>query len=68
MPYLLFFGPRLGGVDVFETAAKNVLGSTNVVLVDDWKWYHALLGEVHCGTNVIRIPPAKYRKWWDNIP
>ena len=62
------FGPRIGGVDVFETAVQNALGSGNVIFIDDWELYHALLGEVHCGTNVIRVPPANYQQWWDYVP
>ena len=62
------FGPRLAGVDVFETAVQDALGAANVVFVDDWHWYHALQGEVHCGTNVIRVPPDEYQQWWDNVP
>ena len=30
--------------------------------VDDWDIYHMGLGEVHCGTNVIRTPNAN---WWE---
>ena len=31
------------------------------VWVDNWDLYHALLGEVHCGTNTTRTPTAQ---WW----
>jgi protein-arginine deiminase len=30
--------------------------------VDNWDVYHVNLGEVHCGTNVIRTPNAS---WWN---
>jgi len=30
--------------------------------VDDWDIYHMGLGEVHCGTNVIRTPASN---WWE---
>jgi len=33
--------------------------------LDDWSSYHALLGEVHCGTNVIRTPPE--RDWTQGL-
>lgn len=26
--------------------------------LDDWETYHAALGEVHCGSNVVRTPPT----------
>jgi hypothetical protein len=31
--------------------------------LDDWDWYHMQLGEVHCGSNVIRTPNAN---WWED--
>ncbi|MCK6504663.1 hypothetical protein L6R53_14875 [Myxococcota bacterium] len=31
------------------------------VWLDDWDWYHALMGEVHCGSNTRRTPTAT---WW----
>jgi hypothetical protein len=33
--------------------------------VDDWETYHLGLGEVHCGTNVIRSPTYE---WWTGLP
>ena len=30
--------------------------------LDDWDYYHIMLGEVHCGSNVVRTPIAD---WWD---
>lgn len=30
--------------------------------LDDWDWYHTQLGEVHCGSNVVRTPIAN---WWE---
>jgi hypothetical protein len=32
------------------------------VFVDNWYTYHMQLGEVHCGTNVLRTPIAN---WWE---
>jgi protein-arginine deiminase len=32
------------------------------VFVDNWYTYHMALGEVHCGTNVLRTPIAN---WWE---
>jgi protein-arginine deiminase len=34
----------------------------DVQFLDDWNTYHLGLGEVHCGTNVIRTPIAN---WWE---
>ncbi len=33
--------------------------------VDDWETYHLALGEVHCGTNVLRTPT---HDWWSTLP
>ncbi|MED5369853.1 MAG: protein-arginine deiminase family protein [Myxococcota bacterium] len=35
----------------------------NLVFVDDWDVYHLGLGEVHCGSNVIRTP-YEDATWW----
>jgi hypothetical protein len=35
----------------------------NVIFVDNWRYYHALEGEVHCGTNVKRQPHSV--NWWE---
>jgi hypothetical protein len=32
------------------------------IFIDDWYTYHMALGEVHCGTNVLRTPIAN---WWE---
>lgn len=32
------------------------------IFVDNWYTYHMALGEVHCGTNVLRTPIAN---WWE---
>ncbi len=31
--------------------------------VNDWHWYHRATGEVHCGTNAIRVLPSVH--WWN---
>jgi hypothetical protein len=36
--------------------------SVEPIFVDDWYTYHMALGEVHCGTNVLRTPIAN---WWE---
>lgn len=30
--------------------------------LDDWDWYHIMLGEVHCGSNTFRTP---IEDWWE---
>ena len=68
------WGPVIDGVDIFEKdlderlgTGVNQLGSDGMGLVvhfvDDWEWYHALDGEVHCGSNVDAAPPAG-DQWW----
>jgi protein-arginine deiminase len=68
------WGPVIDGVDIFEADLEarlgtptNQLGSDGMGLmvkfVDDWDWYHALLGEVHCGSNIDAAPPAG-EQWW----
>lgn len=59
-------------VDLFEAytyiVLKEMCGLT-VHFIDSWN-YHITLGEIHCGTNVVRRPP-RGRNWWDirqNIP
>ncbi|MFO0829410.1 MAG: protein-arginine deiminase family protein [Phycisphaerales bacterium] len=60
-------GPRFrppGGAETtaFEDLIKTNLGAGNVIFVEDVDHYHALSGEVHCGTNTLR---ATYGfKWW----
>jgi protein-arginine deiminase len=49
-------GPQKDGVDVFQEATRQALLDTDldVVFVDVFNSYHLLLGEAHCGTNVVR--------------
>ncbi|MCB1356228.1 MAG: VWA domain-containing protein [Maritimibacter sp.] len=58
------FGPvDAGGIDPFEIEAGLAYGPG--LFVDDWDTFHRKFGEVHCGSNVVRIPPAN---WWMNLP
>lgn len=59
-------GPVIDGKDLFEvqlTTAFQKYGIT-VHFVEDWDLYHALDGEVHCGSNVTRQVRAT-DKWWE---
>jgi len=59
-------------VDVLEGYMKSVLEpfGPSVHFIDDFECYHALMGEVHCGTNAKREPPEEQgafftERWWD---
>lgn len=59
--------PRAGDC-LFEEAMIEALGPTaktgvTVRFADDFVGYHLLDGEVHCGTNSLRVPPSD-RVWW----
>jgi hypothetical protein len=57
-----FVRPDLGdqGVDPMIAAFVDAMPpSLEVHFLDDWVAYHLALGEVHCGTNVVRTPPAE---------
>jgi len=58
------FGPDVGGADPFEKVTRELI--SNAVFVNDWAVYHALDGEVHCGTYVVRAPYAF--NWWTSSP
>jgi len=59
------FGPlNNNDEDVFEKDIVSALGSSTK-FVDCWDLYHALDGEVHCGSNVKRSIPAN--NWWEVI-
>jgi hypothetical protein len=51
-------------VDLVECFIATILAhlGQSIHFVDDWE-YHNDLGELHCGTNVIRSPPNT--DWWD---
>ena len=49
--------------DPFVAYMEEVLPEgVNVIWMDDWFVYHMGLGEVHCGTNVVRTPAEP--EWW----
>ena len=58
------FAPVEGKGDLFEEAVKIAVPDAR--FVDDWNLYHALGGEVHCGTYVVRKPFAL--DWWSHQP
>jgi hypothetical protein len=52
-------------VDLFEACIQVQLEALGlrVHFVDCW-YYHIRLGEIHCGTNVLRAAPKTKVKWW----
>jgi protein-arginine deiminase len=62
------FGPIVGGKDVFKEDLRGKLKALGLTVnfLDDWYEYHVLQGEVHCGTNTLRIPTSA--KWWEFEP
>ncbi|MBK8254835.1 MAG: hypothetical protein IPK82_19520 [Polyangiaceae bacterium] len=53
---------------LFEEAMIKAFGNPSqtgvqVVFADAFTGYHMLWGEVHCGTNSLRVPPSD-RVWW----
>ncbi|MHB1038156.1 MAG: protein-arginine deiminase family protein [Pirellulales bacterium] len=61
------FGPLdQMGTDPFAEAIDDVLGAADVRWVDDWEWYHALSGEVHCGT-VVKHSLLLLDWWWNQL-
>ena len=60
-------------VDLLEAYVFVKLGDIGLTVhwIDDWDVYHRMLGEVHCGTNVVRMPPEAASSfsgpyWWDH--
>ena len=58
-------GPVIDGVDIFKKQLEDALTPHGISIswIDDWALYHALDGEVHCGTNAARSIPSV--KWWE---
>ncbi len=63
-------GPNPGTGDIWREDILSQLAPLqtganpyDVTFVDVFYSYHALLGEAHCGTNTVRIPPQM--DWWD---
>lgn len=52
-------------VDFFQAYTHAILVSLECkpAWIDTW-YYHVRLGEIHCGTNVLRSVPPERRNWW----
>lgn len=62
------FGPIVNGRCCLEEKVRSLLEPLgfHCTFIDDYLSYHQLLGEIHCGTNVLRKPfPFK---WWHVVP
>lgn len=58
-------GPVINNVDIFKKQLEDALSpyGYSIQWIEDWDLYHALAGEVHCGTNAARTIPSQ--KWWE---
>ncbi|KAF2963448.1 hypothetical protein GQX73_g10117 [Xylaria multiplex] len=58
------WGPVIDGTDILEEATNKVYKEVGleVVYIDDWCSHHKGGGDVHCGTNTIRVPN---QPWWN---
>jgi protein-arginine deiminase len=67
-------GPIIDGKDYFQKDLNDRLGSSvnklgvngsglEITFVEDWDDYHAMLGEVHCGST--SVAKAKNLTWWE---
>lgn len=59
------FGPQVKGKCALETEMCSLMEPLGLhcTFIDDFAPYHKLLGEVHCGSNVLREPSTF--KWWN---
>lgn len=56
-------------ITALNNAMPNAADHLHLHFIDDWDAYHALMGEVHCGTNTRRQPgplPADVTNWLTN--
>jgi protein-arginine deiminase len=64
------FGPRnAAGTDAIKAAIQaNLPAGLTAHYIDCWRNYHIAYGEVHCGSQVRRTPPAGMLNWWNDWP
>lgn len=57
------FGPRINGEDIIQSAVTKRIAEIgySARYVDDFLTYHTGSGDLHCGTNTLRVPLTK---WW----
>jgi len=53
--------------DPYIAAVRDAMpAELQLHFLDDFQTYHLALGEVHCGTNVVRTPPPEFAWWTPN--
>ncbi len=59
-------GPEVNGKDIFKKNLEESLTkiNTKVYWVEDFSSYHVNMGEIHCGSNIIREAGTAER-WWE---
>ncbi|ETE59254.1 Protein-arginine deiminase type-1, partial [Ophiophagus hannah] len=59
------YGPIIHGQCCLEVKVRSLLEPLGLscTFIDDFFSYHVLLGEIHCGTNVLREPFPFH--WWN---
>lgn len=57
------FGPKINGKDIIQDAVTKRIAEIgySARYVDDFLTYHTGSGDLHCGTNTLRVPLTK---WW----
>ncbi len=62
-PYVRSDEDDLGSDPVAQAFVDSMPSDLRIEFIDDWDIYHLGMGEVHCGTNVIRTP-SDSATWW----
>jgi protein-arginine deiminase len=62
------FGPIIDGQCAFEAAVEGSMSPLGLTcrFIDTYEGYHLAMGEIHCGTNVVREPFSE--GWWKFNP
>lgn len=59
-------GPQIDGKDIFKAQLEEAFAAIGVGVhyIENWDYYHVMLGEVHCGSNVRRAIDGE-TLWWE---
>jgi len=60
-PYMRTSDGDQGSDPIIAALTAALPAGYELYFVDDWYSYHVLMGEVHCGSNVMRTPEPN---WW----
>lgn len=57
------FGPVINGVDILQQGIDQAYAQVGMQVnyIDDWRSHHNWAGEIHCGTNAVRVID---KHWW----